>query len=291
MWASSNRRLSPNACHASSDGVSGTASIRMTTSSSVKNGAAAFASILEKTKSVVDFQIDVLSSQYDISTEAGRMRATRAVLETIACTPNPIQQDTLISHANPRLGHASPGVLRSELVQIMRRAGRRSVEPQAVPAAGKQPKEEIELVEHVVAGPELIPLVEKYLPLTMMTDPLCRSLMEAALEAQHGGVELTSAISQRDAPDGELSLFAAKIQMAPFKAAGKEFSREEAVKGLILSIWRRKLKRRAAELDRLRTTEDGKNNDALSTESAQVRTDIKLLDKWDTGSTVIQVLL
>ena len=76
--------------------------------------------------------------------------------------------------------------------------------------------------------------------------------------------------------------------MAPSKVRGIEGTREEAVQDLILYIWRRKLKEERAELEKHAGTE-------LTTEMQQrlrqITFDLKTLEKWEAGSTVIEIEL
>lgn len=255
----------------------------------LRRGAPAFAAILKEAKSVVDFQIAVLSSRADISTESGQMQAVRAVLETIGRTPNKLQQDALLHEAAKRFLNQYPGSLRSQLDKILQRSAPREAGATSASSPAKHPKEEVELAEHVVAAPELAPLLTEYLPFDMISDPLCRAVIEAALEAEKKGVELVSVIAEREAADGPLAGFAAQIQMAPLKISGHEYSREDAVKGLILNLWRRRFKRRIAEVERLMETDEGKIDGKLRAESAQLRRDIKRLSRWDTGWEIIKV--
>ena len=258
----------------------------------LKQGRDAFAAIIDAARSVVDFQVDVFAPLYRAETAAGLTQLTRAVLETIGRTPNAVQQDQLIGLAAKRLGHSYPGSLKAELAQILRRARPRESDPTAeVPEALKQPAEEVLLAEHVVTDAALGALVEEYLPLRLLTDDLCRSVIDAAIESHKQGAELADILSNRDDPQGVLARFAAQVQMAPPKTIGREYSPADAVKGLILRIWQREAKRRIQAIEESLQTAAGKKHDEFRAESAQLRADLKGLARWDTGAAIIKMLL
>jgi len=257
----------------------------------LRNGAEAFAARIAAAKPVVEFQIDLLATRHDMATEAGLLRVTREVLETIAACPNAVQRAEMIQRAAPRLRHTYPGALQAELEQILRRRPVGVGAAAAPPPAAAHPREERELAEHLAACPELGSLVEEHLPLAMVSDPHCRSLIEAVIEADRSGEPLCSVLAQRADPGGELGRLAAEVQMAPAKIGRREYSHEDAVKDMILYIWRRELKRRVAELEREMATDAGQRDERLRAESAQIRADIKALNKWESGEAVIRALM
>jgi DNA primase len=254
------------------------------------HGKQAFTSLLDEARPVVDFQVDLLSSQHDISSEAGLLRITDGILETIRCTPNEVQQTELIQRVAPRLRHTYPGALKSKLQQMARRP---AVSPEAEPApaapASAPPKEELELAEHIVAAPELGSLVRESLPMRMLSDLRCRQLIEAAIESDETGADLMAVLSKHGDAPGELTRFAAQVQMAPMKTSGQEFSREDAVKDLILYIWRRELKRKIGELEGMLSRESADHREHIRAESAQLRSDIKALADWETAAPIIKL--
>ena len=79
---------------------------------------------------------------------------------------------------------------------------------------------------------------------------------------------------------GELQSFAAQVEMAPAKIIGREFSRVEAVKALILKLWSKKLRK---ERDALGATDAQRR--------AQLTCDLQSLKNWDDGAAVIELEL
>lgn len=256
----------------------------------LKRGAEAFAAAVEAAVPIVDFQLDVMARREDITTEAGLMRTTRALLETVSATPSEVQQNEMIQRISPRLRHSYPGALKTELAGILRRSrgGAGSAAEAAPPRAEGPPKEELELAEHVVAAPELVGLVEEYLPLGLITDPMCRTVIEGAVRVAQDGSTLAEALAGEPDPDGALMRFAASVGMAPVKTGtGREYSSEQAVKMLILSVWKRDLRRRIDELDARRIP--GQEDPDIQAQSVQLRGDIKQMDRWETGCEIIKL--
>ena len=258
-----------------------------------KNGADAFRDVLARATSAVRFQIDVLSSRENSRSEIGVMRIAKAVLETVSHSPNAVQKAKLVQEAAERLG-----VPASALQEDLRFLAQHARQPgggtpsEPAPAKGRpQPREEVELCEHavhIVDFPDLGPLIRDYLPLSLISDPLCRAVIKAALESTEAGKDLQDVLREQEDPDGELQTFAARVQMAPSKVIEREFSRADAVRDQILYIWRKKLEREREELIKKQSATPDKQDDARR---YQITHDLKLLKKWDEGAAVIKIEL
>ena len=75
--------------------------------------------------------------------------------------------------------------------------------------------------------PELAELVEKYLPLDIISDKLCRLVVKAAIKACQTGCGMQELLREDPENSEELQRFSAAVQMAPNKATGKESSPEK----------------------------------------------------------------
>jgi hypothetical protein len=111
-------------------------------------------------------------------------------------------------------------------------------------------------------------------------------LVQAALEQQRSGTSIASSLQDIEDPSGELQRLAAAVQMAPERIVGREMSHDDAVRDLILYIWRRELKHERSQLMRdLQNHPDAKTQQLLR----QLTSDIHLLKNWTDGSAVIGI--
>jgi DNA primase len=186
------------------------------------HGAEQFREALAAAESAVRFQVRVLSSRDNVRSEVGAMRAAKAVLQTIGRSPNAVQRAKLVQEAAGMLGLPA-SALQDDLRHMLRQAGRsRAAQPaeeQAqgggdAPEAQPPPREEVELCEHVVHAadfPGIAPLVERYLPARMISHPLCRAVVEAALAALRGGADLHELLREGKGASQHVQRFAAAV--------------------------------------------------------------------------------
>ena len=257
-------------------------------------GAPAFQGVLDAAASVVTFQIAVLAGREDAASEVGSMRVARAVVQTVSQSPNAVQRAKLLQVAAERLG-VPVAALEAELNHALKQSNRTARAPEVEGAsdepapAAEPPREEVELCEHlayVEQTPGLESLVRKYLPLDMLADVRCRAFATAALQAAQAKQDLQQVVSGLEDRGGELQKFAAQVLMAPMKIRGEDRSREDAVKDLILCIWRRRLKQERQRL--ARPAGDGEASQVQS-RIRQITYDLKSLAKWTTGADIIEV--
>jgi DNA primase len=257
-----------------------------------KHGADAFRAILTQADSAVSFQIAVLSSREDATAEVGVMRIARAVLETIRSSPSAVQKAKLIQETAERL-RLPVKALEDEFDRTaprIRPAPTEDAERKLVDAAPPRPKEEEALCQHLLQSGDTAAvqrLVRDYLPLEMVSHPLCRAVVVAALQVEEQG-NIFARLAGHDDPSGELQRFAAAAQMAPSKLRGKESSAEQAVRDIILRLWARKLERERAELERYASTRPGSPEERRGKE---ITCDLKMLQRWETGATIIELKL
>ena len=251
----------------------------------LKQGPAAFAEAITKAVPAIDFQLNLLMGQENIRTEIGMMKVSRAVLTTISQSPNAVQRDVLIQTAARRLG-VSPAALQAELRPLLRNAIQREASAPPPPPITR-PHAEVLLAEHVGANPELITLVELYLPLTMITDPQCRRFVEILRDSSHAGVEFLHMLAERDDEERTLSGFAAQVLSAPAKT-GVDGTHRQAVESLILGFWRTELQRRRAALEQQsQAATDDQARDDMMAQASQLTTDLSRLKRWDTGEAIL----
>ncbi len=255
----------------------------------LKQGANAFAEALSRAVPAIDFQLNLLLTQEDIRTEIGMMQACKSVLATISQSPNAVQRDVLIQTAARRLG-VSAAALQVELRPLLKNQAQREATTPPKPPDSR-PSNEVLLTEHLGAAPSLITLLELYLPVTMITDPLCRRLIEALRDSQHNGGDVMQLIAERDDAERSLSCFAAQVLSAPAKT-GSDGTHKEAVESLILGFWRAELQRRRGALEQQsQSAADELTRDETMAQASQLTTDLKRLQRWETGESVIRLYI
>lgn len=254
-------------------------------------GADAFRNLLTQAVDALDFRLNDLLTRENASTEIGMRAVTRGIAELIHAARDPLQRERMVQHAAQRLV-IDPAVLQrvfrspdSRRAPAMQTAG----DGTARAEKARRPAEEWALLEHLMAAPELTELVRGHLPPRQLRDPDCRRALEILLDAAAGGAsDILGYCAQHDPEAGEARNLLAAAMMAPSKMLGREFCHEDAVKDLILKIWRENLRRRLQTLMR----EVGRDDDArFRMECAQLRTDIKCLDRWESGVTIIEMLV
>ena len=247
-----------------------------------KQGADAMLKVIGDAQSVLDFQIGVLSQREDTHSDAGLMRVARAVLETIGRAPTAVQREHMLQRAARRL-NLSEEALRQDLNRVLgaaRRMEERTAARAEGPAPVAHPPEEIMLLESLITHPESAELVRDYLPLDMVSDAACRSILEAM--TNWTGDTPLDLMSELIDEDEECKRLAAQVQSMPPKTQGNEITPDMAVKDLILSIRRKAMERERAALEAQRDKATGADHERLDAQCKQLTLDIKMLRSgWD----------
>jgi DNA primase len=247
--------------------------------------------VLNDAGSIVRYIVDVLSARENINTQAGLTRVVKSILEVISYSSNPVQRTSLVNETAYLL-NLPPDMLQQELSKI-KRTGINVLDEIGVQNAGSTqtgsvPGEELALCEHLVHAEEqgeVIELVRNFLPLRLFSSQTCKNFASAWITAYTTGQNVQDIIREQDDEEGSLQKFAAKIQLSPVKVTGEEFSSIDAVKDLILRIWRRWLLEKRREISRAgdRNTPDQ--------QWAQLTADIKTLNTWNDGVHTIEIYL
>jgi DNA primase len=256
-----------------------------------KRGADAFRQALAQARSVVSFQIGVLAKREDLKKEANLVRASKRVLETVARSPNEVLKSAMLKEAADRLG-VPMSAMQDDMNHMLRQATRRTnmaasraeanpTDAPPAPTPPAHPPEEVVLCEHLVTAsenPDLADLVRQYLPLDLISDPDCRAIAAASLQAAESRRDILDLV--RAAPDAtdERQRLLAEVLMAPVKTSGREFSRLDAVQSQVLRLWHAKLRNERATLPE---SESGRRS--------QITRDLKALGAWKTGIDVIKM--
>jgi DNA primase len=255
-----------------------------------KQGAPAFQAALDKAASAVSFQIDVLAAGQPVRGEVSTMRIARAVLQTIRASPNAVQRAALVQEAAARLNLPASALMDDLRHQLRQNQGDPVAEDTDRAGAGKpaapapQPAEEVALCEHAIHmmdHPAVRDFVRDYLPLNMLSDPLCRRIVELSLRSMELGEPLQSLLLDEEDPNGFLQRFAAQLFDTPSKTVGREFSPADAVKDIILGLWRKKFEKE-------RTGLSADKPDDLARRQ-QLTSHIHHLRRWNDGAAIIAI--
>ena len=255
----------------------------------MKRGAEAFAAVLAKPRSVIDFQVDVLATREDMKQEIGVRRVARAALETIRHSASEVQRGRMLRELSIRVG-LPEHTLRDEL--------RRTAAPQRFPRdagpgesaateakAAPPPEEELHVLWMIMHHPEVARLVYTYVRPEHFNDERCRVLFE--LLAPGRGEDFTAAARER----GEAFLDLA-AQLASDERRIREDSRLRtgAAQDCIISIRRKALENELRELTRKRTDAPLEEQAALIAEIASIKRYLFMLrEGWEKAALVLEL--
>jgi DNA primase len=254
----------------------------------LSKGKEAFRQVLDSAASAVAFQAQVLSLRENVRSEVGAMRVAREVLQTISNSPNAVQRERLVREAAQRL-ELNPSALFEELRKIMNRSSSAPSAERQQPegAAATAPGDEKELCRHLVQSenaPEAVGLARKYLPLEFVKNPLCRDVVSVVLEASENGEDITILVREKDGSDGEMQAFVSGLIMGPNKAGIGESSSADAMRDIIMHIWRRELKEERKMLDARQEP-----SEAEKERRRQITYDLKAMQKWETAEPILEI--
>lgn len=105
-----------------------------------------------------------------------------------------------------------------------------------------------ELVCQHEDAPAVLLAIEDYLPLVFVPHPVCRRILEAAIETRHTGKDRLVELQETDPKD--LGKWISRFATAAHRVAGaRETTPETAAHGCILGLWRRQLGAERRDLD------------------------------------------
>lgn len=203
-----------------------------------EQGAGVFEQYIEEALSLIAFHVRVLKERDDIESAAGKLRAAKALLETIQHAASAVQRESFLSEAADLLD-TPIDALREDMRKIIRPSARsaRTEEqppPPAPQTSGSYPPDELGLIELMIAHPEVLDLVNQFVPPEAIRDDTCRQIIEAimALPELEGG-QLMQALD--DKPEACRRL-AATTQMTARTIASDEVSCVNAAQDIILRL-------------------------------------------------------
>lgn len=249
-----------------------------------EQGLPAFRQCIDSAQSALSFQATILSGSEDLGSEAGLMRGAASILETVACSPDAVHREKLLQEVSGLLNIR--GVILEDLLRKIASRQRRGdrAEDGAAPATEQaivRPRDEVELCEHAVHAadrPEIVALIEQRLPWDAVSDSVCKSVLEAVVSAAREQRPVQETLFARSDASGEFQRFFSGLLARPPKVVGPESSHLDAVRDLILRLWRNKLKRERQALS-------GAN---VAERQAQITYDLYHLKTWADGKDIIE---
>ena len=258
----------------------------------LKQGPAAFAAVLKNVMTPMGFLLGLLREKEDCRSQEGLLRASRAALELATHAQGAVQTEQMLREAAAGLG-IGYDALRRDLRAAVRQKFRPAPADEAAPAADKpaaRPVDELELATLLGArtDPELAGLVRRWVPYALISDPACRTIIQALAEEE---ADLMAAL---DDAGEECQALAAQIVNAPQKVLGseKDMGVEKAAQDLILRIWQRHLNGRRDELGRRLKELAGDARQEVMREFAELLLDLgKLKLGWTQAHPILEIHL
>jgi DNA primase len=251
-----------------------------------KQGADSLRALVEAASPLVDFQVRILASREDITTDAGRQRAVQAVLSSIARVPGAVQQDAMLRQLAHRV-FVAEHILREDLRRLRRGRPAASAEAPA-PVRTDIPTVEAELLALMAADPEVLDLARRYLPAHCYTHDDCRRLADHLYrDGNRPDWSLTAAVAEASE---DCQRLAARIQMGPRRLVGEDATTGRVGRDLILCLRRRHLEQRRHDLRQRAMEAAGPEQERLTTAFQQLSMDIhQLRQGWDESLPLLEL--
>ena len=257
----------------------------------LKQGPAAFAAVLGNVKTPMGFLLGLLQDSEDLNSQIGMLHARQAVLDLAAKAQNEIQRDKMLVEVEQGL-HLDIRVLQKDMKNFQRQKFRPLPPSEAITIDQQvdRPLYEVELATLLgVGNPELNGMVRRWVPYSLITDPICRVVIHALVEEE--GMDLMAALGDESE---ECKAFAAQVVNAPQKVLGteKDMGVAKAAQDLIALIWRRHLEDRKSDLEHRKRNLEGEEQRQASREYGQLLMDIeKIKAGWERACPIIDLYL
>lgn len=252
-----------------------------------KDGPGALIALVAEAPSALDFLIDAFQQQEDTGTEAGRMRVVQAVLNYIRHCTSAARRDPMIHLAADRL-NISPLALSQDLKRAQRqqRPVRRAEKTASAVAPKRKtyPRQETALLELLIHHyHDVHPLVHDFLPPDLLTDPICRNIVEILM--LDPPETLTDGFHEFDE---ETQMIITRVQVQESRAIDSETLPVDLAQRYILLFWKRHLEQEQAALAKRTDL----SNEERFKETTRLRHDIHGLAKgWEHARPMLETRL
>lgn len=268
-------------------------------------GSAFFRELLENALSITAFQIATLQTLEERPDSIDAVaRVTRSVLDMLSTCPSAILRGHLLQEAATLL-NISISALESDLSTLMlsqsQRSGLYVYEPPeemitttdenwvpdedvtpfdaaeyhvAPPPPPKPPQHEYLLCEFLIEHEqeeEILTLVARHLPITLLTHTFMRSIVAALLSQHQTGQDELAAL-QHTTPPEWLPLLERLISNPQKMLSARDITKEQAIRELIKAIWIIRLKERRGALSAASSPENDKTRLQLTTHIKRLET-------------------
>ncbi len=249
-------------------------------------GAEAFGMLVDEALSIVGFGHEVLKAREDLKAGAGLVRASRTLLQIIQHAPSAVLREQHIREAADLLG-VSEQALTDDMRRMLRPITRTPDELEPRGETRKEhPREEVDLLELMFAYPEISPLIEAYVPMDILQDGDCRTIVETWVKRPDDPEwNLMSDLSDRSA---ECRRLAAEKLDEPRRIVGTDVTAEQAAQELILRLWRRDLDRQRQVCKKKLEAAKEEERHELRIESAHLTVLMQKMKRWDNALPVLQ---
>lgn len=228
-------------------------------------GRDAFRALIENADTLVHFHARILRERGEFDSQAGRLRAAKAMLEVIQHAPSAVQREQYLAEAAEELG-LSIDALREDLRRLLRprrKTGATDSSPTPPIATPDYPPSELGLLELMIAHPEVLDLVHQFVPPEAITHPVCRTIIRAIMalpELEHG--PLIQALSEESE---ECRRLAARLLMTARTIEGSEVSCTVAAQDIIINLRIKQIDRDIArQLGKAKSDKPDEKRNAIS---------------------------
>jgi DNA primase len=256
------------------------------------HGPDAFAAIINEAIPALDYEIKILKQREGSDSDAGLMRIMKTVIQTIQHASGSVLRERLINRAAELL-EVSPAALREDFrktkpIRPPPSEKERYLTQRKAANARKRPPEELALAELLLAHhPDICAMIEEYLPLDMMTDAICRDIVEQCIEQQDSGKP--PVIDMTDEEKDEVVRLSAGLQMSPDKLIGEDSSPVRVVQHCILGIYKRSFEKKKKDIYRQLDTAPSEEQEFLAMQASQLTEDLANIRKgWEYAQNIFQ---
>ncbi len=254
-------------------------------------GAEAFGSYIDDAMSLVRYHAHVQGERGELRTEAGRLRSIRGLLELILHAPGAVQRESFLAEAAD--AYAVPvSALREDMNKLIRPTARQADgESEALPPARKaraHPPDEQALVELMVAHPEVLDLVNRFVPPQAVTDATCRTLIGILMaQPEPDESELMRELADKDEACRQL---AARLLMTARRISSEETSCIHAAQDIILKLRIRLIDREIKDHFSQETSASADQRRLLNNEIAQLTIVKKRMQEgWEKALPILEL--
>ena len=250
---------------------------------------------LAEAEDIISFRYRMFDHRGEWQSDAGRVRATRALMETIGWANDDALRQQLARRAALLLGVSLEPLLRS--ASSLKRpapgrsfSGSESAPPpeSGAPAAFSAPPapEEMALIAALTHDPEHLELIRTYVPLRILRHP---SIVRMAQYLLEGGTGSLTALAKSDDP--QLARLASAVEMSPlWKSAQNSDVRLKTVRDVILKIWRAEWLRKRQAAQAARGACRGDAAIAMDAQIAELTVQLSAFSRgWDAAQPILDL--